>query len=125
MNIPTSLALALMLGGAAAAAQGVAPPPERETGRSQDRAYVQSTDEMHRATGIVITVDAATGKLKLKDDAGKITRYDAKKAKVEAAQGRVLSLADLSIGDTVTVSYRGVAGKNVTMIQRLHKAVKR
>lgn len=122
MNIPTSLALALILGGSAAMAQGVAPPQDRARGRTQDR--VQET--VRRATGIVITVDAATGKLHLKDNAGKITRYHAKKAKVQVSEGKVISLADLSIGDEVTLSYNmSVKGRDVTEIHRLHKAVKR
>jgi len=125
MNVPTSLALALMLGGAAMA-QGVAPPPDRAEGRSQDRPEIPAQETVRRATGIVVTVDAASGKLQLKDDAGKVRRYHAKTAKVLAAQGKVLSLADLAIGDTVSLTYgMTVRGRDVTEIQRVHKALKR
>jgi len=126
MNIPTSLALALMLGGAAAGAQGIAPPQDRAQGQTQDQMQMPAQETARRATGIVVTVNAASGRLQLKDDAGKISRYLAKKAKVYAAEGKVLSLADLSIGDEISVTYDiSIRGRNVTEIHRVHKALKR
>lgn len=119
MNIPTSLTLALMLGGAAAAAQGA--PLHK---RTQPPQVTQET--ARHATGIVMTVDAVSGKLRLKDTAGKVSRYHAKQAKVDAAEGKVISLADISIGDEVTIAYDvTLKGRTATAIHRLHRALKK
>lgn len=121
MNIPTVLILALMLGGAGAA-RGAAPPPDWALGGPK----ANDPDKVRRASGIVVTVDAVSGKLHLKDDAGTVTRFHAKTAKVLAEQGKVLGLADLSIGDTVTLTYdMTVRGRDAAEIQRVHKALKR
>lgn len=126
MNIPTALALVLMLGGAAAAQSAVPPPPDRALEPQRDLTDDSAQDDIRRATGIVVTVDAVAGKLHLKDDAGTIRRYHAKSAKVLAAEGRTLGLADLSIGDTVTLTYgMTIRGRDAAEIQRVHKALKR
>lgn len=119
MNISTSLALALILGAGAASAQGVVPGPMPETSKT-------AALEMKHEAGTVMAVDAATGKLRIKDAQGKIRRFYAKKAKIQAVEGKILSLADISIGDTVSVSYKlSVRGKEAVEVLRQRRALKR
>ena len=119
MNISTSLALALIMGNGGAAAQGVVPGPMPEAPK------LAALETKHE-TGTVMAVDAATGKLRVKDHQGKISRFSAKKAKVHAIEGKIISLADISIGDKVSVSYRiSVKGRDAIEILRQRRALKK
>lgn len=122
MNIPALFALALALGGGAALAQEATTPlpmPVQEPSRNQ------LLDTYHEK-GTVMAVDAVTGKLRVKDERGKIRRFFAKRAKVSTVEGKIIALADISVGDEVSISYKiSPKGKDATEILRHHKAAKR
>jgi Cu/Ag efflux protein CusF len=114
MNISSALALTLILAGGAASARDFV------ASKAPARAS-ESTDSRH-ATGLVMAVDAASGRLTVKDENGKTSRFFAKKAKVLMVEGKTISLADLSVGDHISLMYKGMSA---TEIIRLHKAAKR
>lgn len=114
MNIPAMLALALVLGGGVSWAREAMPTPE-----TTQRKFWGTT---RQENGIVVAVDAVTGKLRVRDMNGKVTALSAKKAKVTAAEGKILSLADISIGDEVSATCQG---RKAIEVLRLHKAVKK
>lgn len=121
MNTSTSwaLTLALVLAAGAARAQGAALPlqdyPQTPQTRSADR----------HETGVVMAVDAVAGKLKIKDAQGKVRRFSAGKAKVLAAEGKTISLADIAVGDEVSVSYDvSLKGRDATEVLRMRRIVK-
>ncbi|MCR4295632.1 MAG: hypothetical protein NUW21_08870 [Elusimicrobia bacterium] len=119
MNTSTSwaLTLALALAGGAARAQGAAPP-------LRDYSQRHVTDRHDK--GVVMAVDAAAGKLKIRDSQGKIRRFTAGKAKINAAEGKTISLADIAVGDEISVSYDlSFKGRDATEVFRLRKALKR
>ncbi|MDP3544367.1 MAG: hypothetical protein Q8T11_18035 [Elusimicrobiota bacterium] len=119
MNTSTSWALmfALSLAAGSARAQGAALPL---------RDYPQTRVSDRQERGVVIAVDAAAGRLKIKDGEGKVRWFTASRAKVEAAQGKILSLADLSVGDEISVSYDvSLKGRDATQVLRLRKALKK
>lgn len=121
MNISKSLALALVLGTGTALAQE--PIPLQETTPVQEQKRLR---DIHHEKGTVMAVDAATGKLRVKDADGKIRRFSAKKAKVDTVEGKTVSLADISVGDEVSISYEiSFRGKEAIEILRQHKALKR
>ncbi|MBI3289468.1 MAG: hypothetical protein HYZ74_08125 [Elusimicrobia bacterium] len=113
MNIPASLALTAVLVAGGAWAQNYAPldPP----------AQTPDLAEVKHEMGIVMAVDAKSGRLAVKSEDGKTKRFFAKRAKV-TAEGKTVSLADLSIGDRVSLSHKV---RGVTEIVRLHQALKR
>jgi hypothetical protein len=118
MNILTAAALALILGSGSAWAREAIPAPDSAQKKSQSVTY-------HEA-GIVMSVDAVTGKLSVKDYAGKVRKFSAKKAKINAAEGRTISLADIAIGDEVSISYKmSLKGKDALEVFRLHRALKK
>lgn len=136
MNISKSLALALVLGTGTALAQEPAPPettplaqermPLQETARPAQDLPEKRLRDVHHEKGTVMAVDAATGKLRVKDADGKIRRFFAKKAKINTVEGKAISLADISVGDEVSISYEiSVKGKQAIEILRQHKALKR
>lgn len=114
MNIPALLALAVVLGGSSAWAREALP--------LQETTEKKSWGTTRQENGIVVAVDAFTGKMKVRDLNGKVTAIAAKQAKVVAPEGKTLSLADISIGDEVSVS---LEGRKAIEIMRLHKAVKK
>lgn len=118
MNTSTSwaLTLALVLAGSSARAQGAALPlqdyPTGQRARSSEK----------HENGVVMAVDAKAGKLKIKDEQGKVRRFSAEKAKVLAAEGRIISLADLAVGDQVSVTYDvSLKGRDATEVLRTRK----
>lgn len=112
MNIPAAVALALLLGSGAAWAREQKRLPHPGASRHRE--------------GIVLSVDAAAGRLSLKDEDGRVRRFRAGKARVEAVEGKVLSLADLAVGDSIAVSYnRTIRGKDVIEVLRLKPAARR
>lgn len=118
MNIFASVALALILGSGAAWAREAIPAVDSTQQRTQSATYHE--------TGLVMAVDAVSGRLGVKDTAGKVSRFSAKKAKVLAAEGKTISLADISIGDEVSVRYSmSITGKKAVEVFRLHRTVKR
>ncbi len=119
MNTSTSwaLTLALVLAGGAVRGQGAALP-------LQD--YPQRNVSDRQEKGVVMAVDAAAGKLKVKDSTGKIRRFSAAKAKVDTVEGKTISLADLAVGDEVAVSYNlSFKGRDATEVLRLKKTLRR
>lgn len=120
MNTSTwALTLALVLAGVSARAQGAALP-------LQDYPTDQRTRSSERhENGVVMAVDAKTGKLKIKDAQGKVRRFSAGKAKVTAAEGKTISLADVAVGDQVSVSYDvSLKGRDATEVLRMRKIKK-
>lgn len=114
---PLALTLAALLAGGVAHAQ-----PEDLS--LQDHA--QTRYSQRHETGIVMAVDAAAGLLKIKDGRGKVRRFSADRAKVQAAEGKTLSLADIAVGDQVSVSYdASLAGREAIEVLRLRRIMKR
>lgn len=110
--IISSLVLAALLSGGMVRAQDPVDPlaPLRPGASRRDEA------------GYVTAIDAASGRLTVKDERGRTRRFFAKKAKVSTAEGKTISLADLVIGDQVSLRSDGGA---VTDVVRVHKALKR
>lgn len=122
MNTSASwaLTLALVLAAGAARAQGAVPPLQDYPRTPQAR------DSQRHEKGVVMAVDAASGKLKVKDGAGKIRRFSADKAKVDTVEGKTISLADLAVGDEVSISYDiSIMGREATEVLRLDKSLRR
>lgn len=118
MNISVLAALALILCGGMARAKE--PAPALETSRRIRQ------DASHREMGTVVAVNAASGKLSVKDKSGKMRSFAAMRAKVQSVGGKTISLADISIGDEVSVAYNlTLKGKDAVEIFRLRRAVKR
>ena len=61
-----------------------------------------------RVSGTVVSVDATTGKLSVKDKSGKVVEFTVSKATV-TKDGKKVDLTGLSAEDHVTVSYKGSA----------------
>lgn len=113
----SALTLALVLAGGAARAQ-----PEDLS--LQDHA--QTRYSQRHETGVVMAVDAAAGMLKIKDSDGRVRRFSAGKAKVQAAEGKTISLADIAVGDQVSVSYdASLAGRDAIEVLRMRRIMKR
>jgi hypothetical protein len=117
MNITSRLALALVLVGAGGAAWAEdSAVPMRSMTTKEDWTMI------HHEKGIVTAVDVESGRLRVKNEQGDMKRFFAKKAKVDSVQGKTISLADLAIGDKVSVTSRG---RNATEVIRLHRAKRR
>lgn len=120
MNMITSFALVLALALALVVGGGV-------TWAREDLPYQETTKTKfwgatYQEYGLVMGVDAVTGKLSVKDKIGKVRKFSAMKAKVTSVEGKVLSLADISIGDEVSISYKG---RSAIEVFRLHQAAKK
>ena len=114
MKILTSLAMALLLGGGAAWA--------RESMLMPDRTPKRHVSATRSVKGIVVAADAALGTLTVKDRTGKVMVFTAMNAKIETAEGKSISLADISFGDEVSVSHRDM---NADSVLRLNRGSKR
>lgn len=122
MNIPTIAALTLALWSGAAWARDAA--PARTQGQRR-QAQVPHPGATRHEDGIVMAVDAARGRLTLKTANGKVHRFAVARAKIDAVEGKTLSLADIAVGDEIAVSYnRTVRGKDVIAVLRLRRAAK-
>lgn len=120
MNISAALALAsaLALGGGAAWAQA-ARPAQRT---SQARLAAASRYD----SGVVMAVDAARGRLKIRGIDGTVRAFSVKRARIDSVEGRTIALADLSVGDEISLAYDYTfRGKDVIDVLRLRRAVKK
>lgn len=114
MKILASLALALLLGGGAAWA--------REAMPLREKTQKKHMGMIHHENGTVVALNAVSGKLSVRDNYGKVTIFSAKKAKIAAAEGKSISLSDISIGDEVSIAYKG---KEAIEVMRLRRAARR
>lgn len=120
MNIPAAMALALLLGSGAAWARE-APAPQKSVGQK----FVPHPGASRHDDGIVMAVDAAKGRLSLKDELGRVRKFSVRRARIDSVEGKVISLADIVVGDQVAVSYNySIRGKDVIEVLRLRRAMK-
>jgi len=120
MNIPSALALALslVLGGGAAWAQTARPAQKRSQVRLASASWYHS--------GTVAAVDAAKGTLRVKCVDGKVRTFSAKRARIDSIEGKTIALADLGVGDEVSLAFDySIRGKEAIDVLRLRRAVKR
>ena len=64
---------------------------------------------MNKSSGKVETVDAAMGKLSVKDKKGTVKEFTIGTDVKITRGGKTISLPEIAAGDTVTVSYSGTA----------------
>lgn len=120
MNISAALALAsaLALGGGAAWAQAARPARRTSQARLAAASWYDS--------GVVMAVDAAGGRLRIKGVDGKVRAFSAKRARIDSIEGKTIALADLSVGDEVSLAYDyTIKGRDVIDVLRLRRAVKK
>lgn len=120
MTIPSALALALsvVLGSGAAWAQTARPAQKRSQMRLASASWYDS--------GTVMAVDAAKGRLRVRCFDGKVRNFSVKKARIDAVEGKTIALADLGVGDEVSLAFNySLKGKEAIDVLRLRRAVKR
>ncbi|MBI2384785.1 MAG: FecR domain-containing protein [Elusimicrobia bacterium] len=118
MIIPAALALSIVLAGGAAWAQTARP--------SQQKTQVKLASASWYDSGTVVAVDASRGRLRVKCVDGKVRAFAAKRARIDSIEGKTIALADLSIGDEVSLAYEySVKGKEAIDVLRLRRAVKK
>lgn len=120
MNISAALALAsaLALGGGAAWAQAARPAQRASPARLAAASWYDS--------GVVMAVDAARGRLKIRGIDGTVRAFSVKRARIDSVEGKTIALADLSVGDEISLAYDYTfRGKDVIDVLRLRRAVKK
>lgn len=73
-----------------------------------------------------MTVDAAKGKLQVKCFDGKVRAFSAKRSRIGSVEGKAIALADLSIGDEVSLAFNySIRGRDAIDVLRLRRAEKK
>lgn len=118
MTILTVLALSFVLGSGAPWAQAAQPVQKKTQARLASASWYHS--------GAVVGVDAAKGKLRVKCFDGKVRTFSAKRTRIGSVEGKTIALADLNIGDEVSLAFNySIRGRDAIDVLRLRRAEKK
>lgn len=113
MKIITLLALAMALGGGVGRAE--------EAMASQKPAHKMYLGITRHEKGTVVAVDAAADTITVKNKKGKVWEFSVKTAKIDSAEGKTITLADIVIGDEVSIAHKGKKAIEVLRMQKAEK----